>query len=261
LAGIMERADVAAGTEGAPARAADDDRGHVCIFRPCTERVVQRGDHVERERVERLLPVERDNGERSLSIEADVHAHAVISRIDSSLTRALFIRSMRARRFELQLAGALQVQLKRWDESPSLSCGDFFVRKLANRTGPSRTRGNLMGQLAPRHQTLKRHVSVGPATPCQEGRPMPKNVNDDFHAIHTTLRDSAAGTTATFEVNTRQLAGLLSEAAIRDFSIKIDEPTTLGGSDRGPNPVELVLAALGACQEITYRLYADTLGI
>jgi putative redox protein len=90
---------------------------------------------------------------------------------------------------------------------------------------------------------------------------MPKNFRDDFIAIQTNLRDSSGGTTATFEVNTRQLSGLLSEAAIRDFSIKIDEPTTLGGSDHGPNPVELVLAALGACQEITYRLYADTLGI
>ena len=90
---------------------------------------------------------------------------------------------------------------------------------------------------------------------------MPKNFRDDFIAIQTNLRDSAGGTTATFEVNTRQRDGLLSEAAIRDFRIKIDEPTTLGGSDLGPNPVELVLAALGACQEITYRLYADTLGI
>jgi putative redox protein len=90
---------------------------------------------------------------------------------------------------------------------------------------------------------------------------MARNFRDDFITIQTNLRDSPGGTTAAFEVNTRQLAGLLSEAAIRDFSIKIDEPTTLGGTDHGPNPVELVLAALGACQEITYRLYADTLGI
>ncbi|HUL08365.1 MAG TPA: OsmC family protein [Candidatus Acidoferrum sp.] len=90
---------------------------------------------------------------------------------------------------------------------------------------------------------------------------MPKNFKDDFITIQSNLRDRSGGTTAAFEVTTRQLAGLLSEVAIRDFRIKIDEPTSLGGSDQGPNPVELVLAALGACQEITYRLYADTLGI
>ena len=90
---------------------------------------------------------------------------------------------------------------------------------------------------------------------------MPKNFKDDFITIQSNLRDRSGGTTAAFEVTTRQLAGLLSEVAIRDFRIKIDEPTSLGGSDQRPNPVELVLAALGACQEITYRLYADTLGI
>jgi uncharacterized OsmC-like protein len=32
-------------------------------------------------------------------------------------------------------------------------------------------------------------------------------------------------------------------------------------TDTGPNPVEVVLAALATCQEITYRAYATTLGI
>jgi hypothetical protein len=80
---------------------------------------------------------------------------------------------------------------------------------------------------------------------------MAKNFKDDFIAIQTNLRDNPGAATATFEASTRQIAGLLSDAAIRDFTIKIDEPATLGGTDRGPNPVELVLAALGACQEIT----------
>jgi len=41
----------------------------------------------------------------------------------------------------------------------------------------------------------------------------------------------------------------------------IDELEMLGGTNQGPNPVEVVLSALGACQEITYRLYADKMEI
>jgi uncharacterized OsmC-like protein len=40
---------------------------------------------------------------------------------------------------------------------------------------------------------------------------------------------------------------------IRGFKTTIDEPLELGGTDSGPNPVELLLAALGGCQEIVYR--------
>ncbi len=48
---------------------------------------------------------------------------------------------------------------------------------------------------------------------------------------------------------------------IRGFSTTLDEPLELGGTDTGPNPVELLLAALGGCQEIVYRAYAAVMGL
>ena len=44
-------------------------------------------------------------------------------------------------------------------------------------------------------------------------------------------------------------------------SFKVDEPEVLGGTDLAANPVQLVLASLGACQAITYQVWAAKLGI
>jgi len=76
-----------------------------------------------------------------------------------------------------------------------------------------------------------------------------------------SLRADAANAKAVFSVDSRQVENLRSEARIRQFALTVDEPPTLGGSDAGPNPVELVLAALATCQAIAYRAYATALGV
>ncbi len=65
-----------------------------------------------------------------------------------------------------------------------------------------------------------------------------------------------------FRSETELVEDVRCTAKIRDFdTMIIDEPPELGGADAGPNPVELLLAALGTCQEIIYSAYASVMGI
>ena len=51
-----------------------------------------------------------------------------------------------------------------------------------------------------------------------------------------------------------------TEVAIRQHALLLDEDVASGGQDLGPNPIETLAAALGACTSITLRLYADRKG-
>lgn len=44
--------------------------------------------------------------------------------------------------------------------------------------------------------------------------------------------------------------------AVRGFSFVIDEPESFGGTDAGPNPVELVLSSLAGCMNVVVHMVA-----
>ncbi|KQZ99509.1 osmotically inducible protein OsmC [Mesorhizobium sp. Root157] len=84
---------------------------------------------------------------------------------------------------------------------------------------------------------------------------------DVFDQTNAALGADASQAQVVFEARSQLADGFRSNVAVRQFDVGVDEPPALGGQDSAPNPVEYILAALGSCQEITYRLYADALGI
>ncbi|OIJ16348.1 osmotically inducible protein C [Anaerobacillus alkalilacustris] len=59
------------------------------------------------------------------------------------------------------------------------------------------------------------------------------------------------------ETNGKWEQGLKTSISIRDFQpFIVDEPKNLGGTDEGPNPVELVLGALSSCTSVMIAFIA-----
>ena len=65
-----------------------------------------------------------------------------------------------------------------------------------------------------------------------------------------------------YTVDTHWDGGVLCNARVRnEHNLVIDEKPILGGCDLGVSPVELVLVALGTCQEIMYSIAATKMNI
>jgi uncharacterized OsmC-like protein len=66
----------------------------------------------------------------------------------------------------------------------------------------------------------------------------------------------------TYRAQTRLVQGLRCAANVRRFpTLFVDEPLDLGGDDSSANPMELLLVALGTCQEVIFSAYAAVMGI
>ena len=77
----------------------------------------------------------------------------------------------------------------------------------------------------------------GPWRWCGRGWP-----HEEAHMAHVTVRSRA---------------GLRQEILAGGHTLVADEPVVAGGTDAGPDPYGLLMAALGACTSMTLRLYAD----
>lgn len=55
-------------------------------------------------------------------------------------------------------------------------------------------------------------------------------------------------------------AGFAQEIRVGRHRLAADEPAAAGGTDTGPNPYDLLLAALGTCTSMTVSMYARRKG-
>jgi len=55
--------------------------------------------------------------------------------------------------------------------------------------------------------------------------------------------------------------GVSADATSGSHTLRIDEPEALGGNNSGPNPVELLLSALGGCLVVLVNAFAPAHGV
>ena len=75
------------------------------------------------------------------------------------------------------------------------------------------------------------------------------------------LSDGEATNPIRVVIESENQGGFQTKILIRNHEIISDQPFGFNGQNKGPKPSELILAALAACQETTYRIFAEDMNI
>ena len=65
---------------------------------------------------------------------------------------------------------------------------------------------------------------------------------------------------STMKATASRDAGFRHTVRIRSHELTVDEPADNGGTDTGPEPLELLAAALASCTAVTMEMYAQRKG-
>jgi uncharacterized OsmC-like protein len=91
--------------------------------------------------------------------------------------------------------------------------------------------------------------------------PSPPTIRDAVDATRRKVGDDPARAVVRLRTEARMAEGTRVELRAGAFEFAADEPVSVGGTGTAPNPVQMALAALGSCQAITYRYWAEELGL
>lgn len=80
-------------------------------------------------------------------------------------------------------------------------------------------------------------------------------------ATGDAIAADAANAQVVFRAAATAHDAVASTVALGKYRVEVDEPPALGGEHTAPNPVEYYLAALLSCQVVTWRFWAEKLGI
>lgn len=84
---------------------------------------------------------------------------------------------------------------------------------------------------------------------------------EDILSFLDFLEENPERRKVTFKASARQLKRLQYEVKIQKFHSILDTQDILLQPTSGPNPLSLLLAALGASQEMTFRIFSEILNI
>jgi uncharacterized OsmC-like protein len=65
----------------------------------------------------------------------------------------------------------------------------------------------------------------------------------------------------TARADSKLVGDQFQEARARDFTLVCDEPASLGGTEKGANPLEVFMAAVGFCENVTFARFAALRGL